>query len=542
MPTGTGKTITFLSAAKAKNLKCLILVHRQELLSQTVEKAILCGYSEGEVSTITSEKKQQLNKLTIAMVPTLIRNLDTYEPEQVEMIIIDEAHHATADSYRKILNHFKVFEEKKILLGFTATPLRGDKKQLSEIFSSHSFKMTLSEATQQGYICPVHGIRIDIQRSLSEVDQMNGDYDIKQLDGIMNCDSINDLIVDKCEFLYRTPSIVFCTSVDHAKKIAKRLRDKKRKAISVSYLTPKKTLEKIFTRLKAGKIEFITNAVKLSEGFDFPPIQSIILCRPTRSPVLYKQMIGRGLRKSKDKYDCLVMEFSGNDEKMICWEDIDQNCTFQSTSVNETKSRKEAISFYKDLFKSPDIIICDVRISSFKFYECKIVRKIKYKNFRYVPFEDGFILGDIRRSPNSSHGGDGHIMEVFMCLWSIKYKSFYLWDSGGSLQQFDRNKGPDSKARAPGYTHEKLDQDFMKFCSLQPDPGKWYPSEEEPINKKQIEILKTNERTSCRKAEFLIEDRAIKRCIQNHFIDCKMPSFDGEDFMAGRIEKKIDSI
>lgn len=253
MPTGTGKTITFLSAIKDQNKKCLILVHRTELLSQTKEKALLLGFKKEEISLITSEDKQPLKLITIAMIPTLIRNLERYDPNDVEMMVIDEAHHATANSYRTIISHFRIFEDKKLLLGFTATPLRGDKQQLSNIFHSHSFKMTLSEATQNGYICPVHGMKVDIDRSLSEIETVQGDYDIQQLDKIMNCDSINELVASKCCYIKKTPGILFCTSVDHAKKLSLLLRKNKRKAISVSYLTPKQTLEKSMHDLKMEK-------------------------------------------------------------------------------------------------------------------------------------------------------------------------------------------------------------------------------------------------------------------------------------------------
>ena len=142
MPTGTGKTITFLHLAKEYNKKTLIIVHREELLKQTYEKAKLCGFKEEEISLVNAEKKEKFGLLNISMVQSLNRNLEKYLHEEIEMIIVDEAHHATAPSYISIFKHFKVFEDKKFLFGFTATPLRGDKEHLGNIFHSHSFKMT----------------------------------------------------------------------------------------------------------------------------------------------------------------------------------------------------------------------------------------------------------------------------------------------------------------------------------------------------------------------------------------------------------------
>ncbi len=508
MPTGTGKTITFLSVAKNRRVPCLILVHREELLHQTREKALLVGFKEEQIAVISAEKKDDFKILNIAMVQTLNRNLEKYAPDSVRMMIVDEAHHSTAASYKSIFSHFRIFEEKKLILGFTATPLRGDSRSLQSVYFSHSFKMTLSEATQQGYICPVHGIRVEIDRSLEDIDSQQGDYDISQLDKIMNCQEINNIVVDRCEHLGKNPSIVFCTSVDHAQILAKMLRKKKRKAISVSYLTPKKTLSKIYEMLKNKKIDFITNAVKLSEGFDFPPIQSIILVRPTRSPVLYKQMIGRGLRNSPDKYDCLVMEFSGNDKNMICWEDIDENCTFQSSNPNERVSREQSLALYKGKFTSPNLKVLDVRISPFEFYECRLRRIEKYKNYFYMPHIRGFSLFEMRVKRRLDCE-PGFNLLGFECCWKKKYKSFSMYGEPWFLYE-----------KTDGYPMSELKRMLNYYSERQMGGyGRWYPSENEPINREQKLMLKTNQKLSARKAEMMIEDKSIKKCIEDHFIN-----------------------
>lgn len=518
MPTGTGKTITFLSTAKVIGKRCLILVHREELLNQTIEKAKMVGFSEEEMSIVSSNSKEKMKKLTIAMVQTLSRNLDRFPPDSIEMVIIDEAHHAKANSYMEILKHFKVIEDKKLLLGFTATPLRGDGKSLGDLFLSHSFKMTLSEATQNGYICPVDGIRIEIKKSLEDIDTQQGDYDIKQLDKVMNCESINKLIANRCENLTKKPCIVFCTSVDHAKNIAKLLRKKGKKAISISYENSKKGTHRIITLLKEKRLDFITNAVKLSEGFDHPSIECVIMARPTRSPVLYKQMIGRGLRKSPGKIDCLVMEFSGNDPKMMRWEDIDENCTFQSCTVEQEKSKDEAIKLYRNRFNNPNVIILDVRISPFKFYECRIVRLVSFrKEFRFIPNDLGFCVFQFRACDPIKIKGKasdvrGHTNYGYMCFWKEKYKSFYIW-SGGKL--WDSHSG---------WGFKELEKQCMHFVKNQPGHmGKWYPSEEEKMNKTQMSLLKNPEKMSARKAEMVIEDCAIKQAIKLFWIDEEMP-------------------
>lgn len=506
MPTVTGKTITFLSLAKELNKKTLILVHREELLRQTYEKAKLCGFEERNVAIISAEKKDKPSLINIAMVQTLSRNLEKYSPEDIEMIIVDEAHHACANSYTSIFKHFKIFEEKKYIFGFTATPLRGDKEQLSNIFHVHSFKMTLSEATQLGYIVPVNGIRIEIDKSLSEIDFSHGDYDITQLDKIMNCESVNNIVVEKCLNLKKVPAIIFTTSVDHAKNIARMLREKGRKAISVSYQTSKRTLSQIFKMLERGSIDFITNAVKLSEGFDYPALRGVILARPTRSPVLYKQMIGRGLRNYPDKYDCYVLEFTSNDPKMMKWEDIDANSTFQSTSKNQRISYEQAKKHYISLYNnSSRISVIDVRISPFEFYECKIRRTENHKNFMYTPFTEGFAVYEIRENRADKKYEVLFDLYATIFFWSKEYESFYVWDAPNVLMT---TGGPRSK------------KDLIlgpKFFAEANRFAKWYPSDIQKVSRQQKILMKkfgvNYKYGSARKAEIEIEDACIKKAI-----------------------------
>lgn len=514
MPTGTGKTVTFLAAIQRLNKRALVLVHRNELLDQTYEKAIAIGFEESEISVIRSSNKQEINRLTIAMVPTLIRNLDLYDPAFIEMVVVDEAHHALAESYIRVLRHFRVAEESKLLLGFTATPMRGDGKELSKIFQSHSFKITLSEATINGYICPVNGLRIEMHRSLADIDQVQGDYDLAQLDKVMNCPEVNEVIASKCSLIRKNPGIVFCTSVDHSKKIAKLMREKGIKAISVSYLTSPWLLAKVFDLLKEGRIDYLTNTVKLSEGFDYPPIEVIVLARPTRSPVLYKQMIGRGLRKSPGKTSCLVVECSGTDEKMIKWEDIDENSTFQSVPAAEKKSREEALAFYRGRLNSTSIIVQDVRLSPFRFYECKLHRVVPYKKFFwYVPGESGFFVAKAIRAPRHDPRSTEIRYNMYICVCLYEEKKhirvwqadwFYHTPEGHPLNDFPRICR--DVTRRGGWGGED-----MIF-----EGGRWYPSEEDEMTFEQQKLLGIKKGHSARKAEMIIEDRFITQFISTY--------------------------
>jgi len=520
MPTGTGKTITFLSVVKKAGKKCLILVHREELLKQTYDKAIKLGFIEREISLITSQDKPKANVLNIAMVPTLVRNLDKYQPDDIEMMVIDEAHHATAPSYTRIIDHFKIKSSNKLLLGFTATPLRGDKDCLSSVFESHTFKMTLSEATQLGYIVPAHGIRISMDKGLADVENIGQDYDLSKLDKIMNCPEVNDLICDRCKHMNKVPGIIFCTSVDHARNISKGLRKCGRKAISVSYKTSKPMLKRIFDLLNRGRIEFITNAVKLSEGFDHPPIQTVIIARPTRSPVLYKQMIGRGLRNSPDKEECFVLEFSDSDPKMIKWEDIDENNSFQSFNEKSRVGRKAALDNYKTIFRnSPNVKILNVRESHFNFYECFIRRIVKFRKFYYyAPTQDGFAVFELIPSKSQCVGMDRQYnFKTSFLSWKEKYRSFTFAGGWKNEILYESHMGYPIWSLV-----EKMDWMLDKQ-----NLAIWYPSELEPVRNSQKKIANQlmikGEMGSARRAQMLIEDTFIKRAIEQFWMKDKFP-------------------
>lgn len=536
MPTGTGKTITFLSAIKCLNKSSLILVHRQELLNQTYEKALLLGFAKEEIHIISSERKEKFGRLNIGMIQSLNNSLSSYSPSDIEMIVVDEAHHSLAPSYMKIFDYFKIFDKEKYLLGFTATPLRGDGKSLGSIYTTHSFKMTLQEATKKGYICPVHGIRINIKYDLNSVESQGGDYNSSQLDKVINCDELNELIAQKCSIVMRLPCLIFCSSVDHAKKIKERLLHKGKKAEVISYRNSKAECAEILRKLKDKEIDFLLNAVKLTEGFDHPPIQTIVIARPTRSPALYKQMIGRGLRLSKDKFDCLVIEFGSNDKKMICWDEIDSNSTFQCYSTQELQDEKSALRKFEHKFRSPSIKILEVRISPFSYYECKIQRIVSYKKeFRYLPFEDGFHLFRILpvRNIKGVQKGLCFRMDCYQLFWAEKYKSFSCFSYGELWKATEAWTLPILEKQIKFFANTSLEDADGNPIKM----GRWYPSEEEPMSPSQRLMLE-NCNTNARKAEMLIENKFITKAIEKFWIAKSFPLLE-EDERGRVIENNI---
>lgn len=535
MPTGTGKTITFLSLAKEYDKNTLIIVHREELLNQTYEKAIKLGIDPLQISIFSSAKKETGSKICIAMVQTLCRNLSQFTKDDFDLMIIDEAHHATSDSYLKIIDYFDFRDSEKLLIGFTATPLRSDGRLLSHLFKSHSYKMTLSEATQLGYIVPVRGIKINMEKSLKDLDVIGNDYDLSQLDKVMNCEEVNNVIVERCKSVLFRPGIIFTTSIDHAEKIKDLLNTNGINSQSVNYKTSKSDLLSIYEKLKKGEIDFVTNAVKLSEGFDEPNIRSVIIARPTRSPILYKQMIGRGLRNHENKDECFVLEFTPNDNNMVSWDEIDQNSTFQSFTPGQTRDIKSAKTFYESRFNSSQIVVNDVRISPFNFYECELQRLITYKkHYKYMNFKHGVIF--FRYIPTANKKWEGVNLAAWAILWKKPYETFSPWDDMW-LQSWREFTHP-SKNFPGAYPVDYFEKWIVEgYLKKQPTfMGRWYPSEEEPISNRQKKLLskfmkKIPDSMKARKAEFEIEDYYIQEIINKYFMDEKFPKDLKEGFI-----------
>jgi len=222
-------------------------------------------------------------------------------------------------------------------------------------------------------------------------------------------------------------------------------------------------------------------------------------------------MIGRGLRNSPNKHDCFVLEFSSNDPKMLRWEDIDETCTFQSTSPEKRKTSEQARSHYKQLFKNPNIEILDVRVSPFDFYECKIRRIVKYKNFYFVPDGNAFAVYEVKNIRGGVSRGDmgGNYFNMYgsFYIWKERYKSFYNHDECNYLMN-------------PGCTQPlPVLIDAIKNYSKLNRMGTWYPSELQPTSRSQKKLMenlgmKWNTIKSARKAEMEIEERYIIKAIE----------------------------
>jgi ATP-dependent helicase IRC3 len=321
LPTGTGKTVVFASFPRHFKMKkrLLVIAHREELLIQAEQKFraidpdLKIGIERaGDYATGDSQ-------VVIASVPTLARSngsrLSRFKPEDFSIVVVDEAHHAVADSYRTIFDHFGLFSPgtSRLLVGFTATPRRGDKQGLGEVFEEVCCARDLRQMIDAGYLCHIRGWRIDTDLSLDGVQVRHGDFVESQLARVVNVSSRNRLlpVIYRKLANYRR-AIVFCVDVQHAKDVCEVFQDAGIRAAAVWGDMLRDDRRETLSRFSQGEISVLTNCNLLTEGFDEPRINCVIMARPTKSKLLYAQMVGRGTRLHADKTDLMVVDVADN--------------------------------------------------------------------------------------------------------------------------------------------------------------------------------------------------------------------------------------
>lgn len=292
MATGLGKTVTFANIPRHGN-RMLILSHREELVEQP-RKYFNCSYGV-ERAAIHSHGEE----IVSASVQTMVRRLDHYSPEDFGLIICDEAHHAAAGTYRKIFDYFR--PEK--LIGFTATPNRGDKVRLDNVFSKIIFRRDLRWGIQNGYLCDITCRRVDIGFDLSSVKTRRGDYAPGELEEAM--DGTADAIAQAYRELATGATLIFAVSVHQCEEIAKRIPG------AVVVTGEAKNRAAIIDAFTRGEIPCIVNCMVFTEGTDIPRVETVIIARPTQSEALYAQMVGRGLRQYPGKERLTLIDCVG---------------------------------------------------------------------------------------------------------------------------------------------------------------------------------------------------------------------------------------
>jgi superfamily II DNA or RNA helicase len=294
LPTGCGKTVVFNEIARQRSPGVLILAHRDELIEQARQKF------GGETGKIKADENSIL-PVTVGSVQTMCRR--TYDPDLFSTIIVDEAHHAVSPSYQAILGQFP---DAKVL-GVTATADRGDKKNLGQYFEGIAYQYPLKKAVKEGWLCNISARTVPISIDFSDVKVSVGDFEVNSIAETLE-PYLPEIAKAIAEYASDRKTVVFLPLV----KIAQEFRDilnsvgLDAREVNGASEDRKETLEWFD---KAGQGSVLCNAMLLTEGWDCPSVDCVVVLRPTKIRALYTQMIGRGTRLSPGKKDLLILDF-----------------------------------------------------------------------------------------------------------------------------------------------------------------------------------------------------------------------------------------
>lgn len=307
LPTGTGKTIVFAAVvedAVRAGRRVLILAHRGELLDQAADKI---RRSTGLASAVEKAKSSCLGswyRVVVGSVQSLQRpqRLEPFPHDYFGTIVIDEAHHAITDGYRRVLDWFPEAD----VLGVTATPDRGDMRNLGEVFGSLAYEYKLTEAIREGFLCRIMAQTIPLQLDISTVGMSGGDYAVGELGGAL--DPYLDQIAAEMEKHCRDrKTVVFLPLIKTSQKFRDMLNAHGFNAAEVNGQSADRA--EVLADFEAGKYNVLCNSMLLTEGWDCPSVDCVVVLRPTKVRSLYSQMVGRGTRLSPGKKDLLLLDF-----------------------------------------------------------------------------------------------------------------------------------------------------------------------------------------------------------------------------------------
>jgi superfamily II DNA or RNA helicase len=316
-PTGTGKT--WVSAFDYSRLwaggleRLLFVAHRNEILeqSQQVFQLVLHDPDFGE-RYIASERPKKWDHV-FASIQSLHRGLDGIDPEHFDVVIVDEFHHAEADTYRRLLEHFKP----KVLIGLTATPERADGREILHWFDDRiASEMRLWEALDQGLLCPFHYLGVADGTDLSGVGFQRGRYVTSELEGVLTgdhiranriLDSVQEWVLDRT----RMRALAFCVGIGHAQFMAAQFNAAGLASVALDGTTTLDDRRTAIEQLRRGELRAIFTVDVFNEGVDIPEIDTILLLRPTESATIFLQQLGRGLRWADGKTVLTVLDFIG---------------------------------------------------------------------------------------------------------------------------------------------------------------------------------------------------------------------------------------
>ena len=307
LPTGTGKTIVFAKITEdvvREGGRVLILAHRGELLDQAADKI---KKSTGLNSAVEKAEDSCIGswfRVVVGSVQTMCREkrLAQFAPDFFDAIIIDEAHHSLSDTYQRVLEHFPDAR----VLGVTATPDRGDMKNLGEYFDSLAFEYTLPRAIREGYLCKIQAQTIPLRLDISQVGTSAGDFKVGEIGTALD-PYLEQIAQEMKQYCQGRKTVVFLPLIATSQKFCQLLKNQGFRAAEVNGNSVDRA--EILEDFAAGKYDVLCNSMLLTEGWDCPSVDCIVVLRPTKVRSLYCQMVGRGTRIAPGKENLLLLDF-----------------------------------------------------------------------------------------------------------------------------------------------------------------------------------------------------------------------------------------
>ncbi len=341
----SGKSLMIAEVVKAIHVidpsaKIIMLTHVKELIEQNFEK-LMEQYPTADAGIYSASvgRKQSRNQITYAGIQSVHKKFNQIGHRSI--ILIDEAHLISPKSetmYRRFIDMMKLINPKVRVIGFTGTAYRTKEGLITEgenaLFDDVCHQVTMTQLLKLGFIMPLVSKSSAVQADLSKVKIRGGEYVAKDMQEAMDKDELTKAVLDDVEYWAsdRKNGLFFCAGVDHAFHVRDALRLRGYTAETITGTTPKKERERILTEFKAGLTRYITNDSVLTTGTDIPMLDLIVLLRGTKSPVLYTQILGRGVRcyganaeesRANGKENCLVLDYAGNIQEHGCVDKIE---------------------------------------------------------------------------------------------------------------------------------------------------------------------------------------------------------------------------
>lgn len=309
LPTGCGKTVVFSSVVEHEiqdSSRALIMAHRGELLTQAADKLkAACGI-DSVLEKAESSSLGSFLPVTVGSVQSLAqpKRLARFPGDYFKTIVVDEAHHVLSDTYQRVLEHFPDAN----VLGVTATPDRGDKQTLGQYFDSQAYEYSMSRAIREKYLVPIRAQMIPLELDLNNVGLSNGDYAVGEIGTALE-PYLEQIAVEMAHYCAGRKTVVFLPLIATSQKFCRMLSDIGLRACEVNGNSDDR--DEVLADFEAGRYDVLCNSMLLTEGWDCPAVDCIVILRPTRVRSLYQQMVGRGMRLSPEtgKDHLLVLDF-----------------------------------------------------------------------------------------------------------------------------------------------------------------------------------------------------------------------------------------